>query len=185
MKFLLTLSRWIDALNEGVGRVVLWLVVPMVAVGAYNAIGRSLDKSLGTRLASNTYFELQWYLFSLIFLLMVGYVLKHNGHIRVDVVYARLGERGRAWVDMLGSILFLVPFSLMLFYVSLAPVSFSVQIREMSPDAGGLPRWPLKLAMLPAFILLALQGFSEFVKNLAYLRGYLPRPPYEPEGEVA
>lgn len=185
MKFLLSVSKLIDGLNEWVGRLVLWLVVPMIAVGAYNAIGRSLDKSIGTRLASNTYFELQWYLFSLIFLLMVGYVLKHNGHIRVDVVYARLGPRGRAWVNMLGSILFLVPSALILFYVSLPLVAFSVQVREVSSDAGGLPRWPLKLMLLPAFVLLALQGFSEFVKNLAYLRGFLPTLPHETEGEVA
>ncbi len=185
MKALLLIARLIDGLNEWVGRVTLWLVVPMIAIGAYNAIGRSLDKSVGTRLASNTYFELQWYLFSLIFLLMVGYVLKHNGHIRVDVVYARLGDRGRAWVNMLGSILFLVPFALLLFYVSLPLVAFSIQVREVSLDAGGLPRWPLKLMLLPAFILLALQGLSEFIKNLAYLRGALPRPPYEAEEEVA
>lgn len=185
MQFLLAISKLIDTINEWVGRVVLWLVVPMVAVGAYNAIGRSLDKAVGTRLASNTYFELQWYIFSLIFLLMVGYVLKHDGHIRVDVVYARLGERGRAWVNMLGSILFLVPFALILFYVSLPLVAFSVQVREVSSDAGGLPRWPLKLVLLPAFILLALQGFSEFIKNLAFLRGVLPRLPHEAKGEVA
>lgn len=185
MKALLFVSRLIDGLNEWVGHVVLWLVVPMIAIGAYNAIGRSLDKSIGTRLASNTYFELQWYLFSLIFLLMVGYVLKHNGHIRVDLVYARLDMKGRAWVNMLGSILFVVPFALILFYVSLPLVAFSVQVREASLDAGGLPRWPLKLMMLPAFILLALQGLSEFIKNLAYLRGVLPKPPNEAEGEVA
>ncbi len=185
MRVLLAISRLIDTINEWVGRVVLWLVVPMVAVGAYNAIGRSLDKTLGTRLASNTYFELQWYIFSLIFLLMVGYVLKHDGHIRVDVIYARLGERGRAWINMLGSILLLVPSVLILFYVTLPLVAFSVQVREMSLDAGGLPRWPLKLVLLPAFILLALQGFSEFVKNLAYLRGFVPKPPSEPKGEVA
>ncbi len=185
MRSLLAVSSFIDTLNEWVGRIVLWLVVPMVAVGAYNAIGRSLDKSVGTRLASNTYFELQWYLFSLIFLLMVGFVLKHDGHIRVDVVYARLNERGRAWVNMLGSILFVVPFALVLFYVSLPLVSFSVQVREMSLDAGGLPRWPIKLMLLPAFVLLALQGLSEFIKNLAFLRGNLPRLPHEAEGEVA
>jgi TRAP-type mannitol/chloroaromatic compound transport system permease small subunit len=185
LKALLLIARLIDGLNEWVGRVTLWLVVPMIAIGAYNAIGRSLDKSLGTRLASNTYFELQWYLFSLIFLLMVGYVLKHNGHIRVDVIYARLDDRGRAWVNMLGSILFVVPFAVLLFYVSLPLVAFSIQVREVSLDAGGLPRWPLKLMLLPAFVLLALQGLSEFIKNLAYLRGALPRPPYEAEGEVA
>jgi TRAP-type mannitol/chloroaromatic compound transport system permease small subunit len=185
VRVLLAISRLIDSVNEWVGRVVLWLVVPMVAVGAYNAIGRSLDKTVGTRLASNTYFELQWYLFSLIFLLMVGYVLKHDSHIRVDVVYARLSERGQAWVNMLGSILFLVPFALVLFYVSLPLVAFSVQVREVSSDAGGLPRWPLKLMMLPAFILLALQGFSEFIKNLAFLRGALPHPPHKARREVA
>ncbi len=185
MRALLAVSRFIDTLNEGVGRVVLWLVVPMVAIGAYNAIGRTLDKYAGTRLSYSTYFELQWYIFSLIFLFMAGYVLKHNGHIRVDVIYARLGARGRAWVNLLGSILFLVPSVLILFYVTLPLVAFSVQVREVSSDAGGLPRWPLKLAMLPAFVLLALQGFSEFVKNLAYLRGYLPALPGEAEGEVA
>lgn len=185
MKALIFIAQLIDSLNEWVGRVVLWLVVPMIAIGAYNAIGRSLDKSFGTRLASNTYFELQWYLFSLLFLLMVGYVLKHNGHIRVDVVYARLNDQGRAWVNMLGSILFLVPFALILFYVTLPLVAFSVQVREVSSDAGGLPRWPLKLVLLPAFILLALQGFSEFIKNLAYLRGALLQPPYKTDGEVA
>ena len=185
MRVLLAISKLIDTINEWVGRIVLWLVVPMVAVGAYNAIGRSLDKTIGTRLASNTYFELQWYIFSLIFLLMVGYVLKHDGHIRVDVIYARLAPRGRAWVNMLGSILFLVPSVLILFYVTLPLVAFSVEARAFSLDAGGLPRWPLKIMLLPAFILLALQGFSEFIKNLAFLRGDLASAPHEPKGEVA
>jgi TRAP-type mannitol/chloroaromatic compound transport system permease small subunit len=184
VKVLLAVSRLIDTVNEGVGRLTLWLVVLMVGIGAFNAIVRSVDREFGTRLSSNTLLELQWYLFALVFLFMSAYLLKHNQHIRVDVIYSRLSRRAQAWVDMLGSVLWLIPAVMALFFLTIPLVEFSVRVREMSPDPGGLPRWPLKLAMLPALLLLALQGLSEFIKNLAFLRGDLPNLPRERVGEV-
>ncbi len=184
MKVLLAVSRVIDTVNEWMGRLTFWLVLLMVGVGAYNAIVRTVDREFGTRLSTNTLLELQWYLFALVFLFAAAYILKMNQHIRVDVIYSRLSRRRQAWVDMLGSLLWTIPAVTALFILSIPLVEFSVRVREMSPDPGGLPRWPLKLAMLPALLLLALQGLSEFIKNLAFLRGDLPNLPRERVGEV-
>mgnify|MGYP003552348803 FL=1 len=122
------------------------------------------------RYSSNAYLEAQWYLFSLIFLLGGAYALKHNAHVRIDLVYGRLSKRTQAWIDLVGTLLFLIPMSL--------------AIRETSPDVGGLPRWPIKIALPVGFALLALQGLSELIKRLAFLTGHLPDWAPEEEGEV-
>jgi TRAP-type mannitol/chloroaromatic compound transport system permease small subunit len=103
--------RAADAVSEYSGRAVRWLVAVMVLVGAFNAVARYLGRGTGVNLSSNAYIELQWYLFSIVFLLGVSYALKHDAHVRVDVLYGRLGPRGRAWIDLLGTVLFLIPFS--------------------------------------------------------------------------
>jgi len=168
MKALLVISRRIDALNEGVGRAVLWLVLAATLISAANAGMRyAFD------MASNAWLEMQWYLFAAIFLLAAGYTLKHNGHVRIDILYGRLTERRRAWVDLIGSLFFLLPFSLLLLWFSWPGFIDAFQHSEMSPDAGGLLRWPVRLLIPLGFALLALQGFSEIVKRVAFLRGQI------------
>jgi TRAP-type mannitol/chloroaromatic compound transport system permease small subunit len=170
------LPRAIDRLNDLVGRAVLWLVAVMVAIGAYNAVARYLNRFTDANLASNAYLEAQWYLFSLVFLLGAAYALKEDAHVRVDVLYGRLGPRGRAWIDLLGTVLFLIPFCVLMLWVSWPSVAASWRVREVSPDPGGLPRYPIKAVVLVAFALLLLQGVSQLWKQVALLRGAAPPP---------
>ena len=109
MRFWLKVASWIDRLNEKLGVGIYWLSLTMVLIGAYNAVARYFDRFTGWGLSSNMYIELQWYLFSLLFLLGAAYTLKHNSHVRVDVFYGRLSQRGKAWVNVLGTVLFLFP----------------------------------------------------------------------------
>lgn len=171
----------VDRLSEWTGRAVLWLVALMVAIGAFNAVARYLGRFLGTNLSSNAYLEAQWYLFSLVFLLGAAYALKHDAHVRVDLLYGRLSERGRAWIDLAGTVLFLVPFCVFMLIVSWPSVAASWAVREVSPDPGGLPRWPIKAVILVAFALLLLQGIAEGWKRVALLRGGGEAPARRPE----
>ncbi|MFA5081030.1 MAG: TRAP transporter small permease subunit [Hydrogenophilaceae bacterium] len=166
MDLLLTLSRLIDALNERIGRFAMWLVLVAVLVSAGNALSRySLNMS------SNAWLEIQWYLFAAIFLLGAGYTLKHNGHVRIDILYGRFSPRTRAWIDLTGGLLFLLPTALIIAWLGWTGFADSWAIGEMSPDAGGLSRWPIKLLIPVGFTLLALQGLSESIKRAAFLAG--------------
>lgn len=167
MQRLLRIARGIDRFSEWTGRLVYWLVLAMVLVGAYNAVVRYTVPAL----SSNSYIELQWYLFALVFLLGAAYTLKHDAHVRVDVFYGRLSRRGRAWVNVLGTLLFLFPFSALMLWTSWPAVRNSWAVREMSPDPGGLPRYPIKTVILVAFLLLIAQGISLLIKEVAVLRG--------------
>lgn len=171
-----SVPRAIDRLNDLVGRAIRWLVAVMVLIGAYNAVARYLNRYTETNLASNAYLEAQWYLFSLIFLLGAAYALKEDAHVRVDVLYGRLGPRGKAWIDLLGTVLFLIPFSVAMLWLSWPSVAASWAVREVSPDPGGLPRYPIKTVILVAFVLLLLQGVAEIFKQVALLRGAAPPP---------
>lgn len=171
MQGLLRAARAVDRLNRSLGKAVGWLLLVMVLVGAYNAVARYLERDLGLSLASNAYVELQWYLFSLVFLLGAPYTLRAGAHVRVDVLYGGHSTRGKAWIDLVGGILFLIPFCIFAIWISLDFVANSWAVREQSPDPGGLARWPLKAVVPVAFGLLALQGFSELVKRAAILRG--------------
>ncbi|MFQ5599310.1 MAG: TRAP transporter small permease subunit [Candidatus Krumholzibacteriia bacterium] len=177
MRGWLRISRAIDRLNECVGRGTAWLVLAMALVGAYNAVVRYLGRYIGVSLSSNAYIELQWYLFSLLFLFGAAYTLKHNAHVRVDVVYGRFTARVKAWINLFGTILFMIPFSGLTIWLSWPSVRNSWAVLEVSPDPGGLPRYPIKTAILVAFALLLLQGVSEIVKNVAILRGQLEETP--------
>jgi TRAP-type mannitol/chloroaromatic compound transport system permease small subunit len=168
----LRLAAAIDGINDRIGALVGWLAGLMVLVAAYNAIARYTTRFTGLQLSSNAYVELQWYLFSLVFLLGAAYALRHDAHVRVDVLYGRLGPRGRAWIDVAGTLLFLLPFSLLMLWVSWPAVAASWRVRETSPDPGGLPRYPIKAVILVAFALLVLQGVSQLVKQIAVLRGH-------------
>ena len=159
----------IDALNESVGRAVKWLVLVATLVSATNASLR-----YGFDLSSNAWLELQWYLFALIFLLGAGYTLKHNGHVRIDLLYGRLSPRGQAWVDLLGGLLFLLPLAGLLAWFSWGVFAQSWAIQEVSADSGGLLRWPIKLALPLGFALLFLQGLAEIIKRAGMLAGQFP-----------
>ena len=171
MSSLQRVAAMIDRLNDRVGEAIQWLALIMVLVGAFNALARYATRYTGLSLSSNAYLDLQWYFFSLIFLLGAGYGLNHDYHVRVDVLYAKLGRRGKAWIDLLGTVLFLVPFSLLMLWISWRPVWNSWVIRETSPDPGGLPRYPIKAVILVAFLLLLLQGMSHALKQATILWG--------------
>jgi TRAP-type mannitol/chloroaromatic compound transport system permease small subunit len=171
LNVLLRLSRAIDGLNERVGHLVYWLVLAAVVVSAANATVRyAFDMS------SNAWLELQWYLFSAVFLLAAGYTLLHNEHVRIDVIYAHLPPRVRAWIDLLGSVFFLLPMAIIILVLSWPMVVESIERNEYSSDAGGLLRWPVKLLIPIGFLLLTLQGFSEIVKRIGFLLGQIPDP---------
>ena len=171
MSLLLRLSRAIDALNERVGKLVYWLVLVAVLVSAGNALMRyTFDVS------SNAWLELQWYLFSAVFLLAAGYTLLHNEHVRIDVIISRFSPQTRAWVDLLGSLFFLLPMAVVILVLSWPMFVESFVRHEYSSDAGGLLRWPAKLLVPAGFLLLLLQALSEIIKRVAFLLGRIPDP---------
>src|SRR5690242_20816153 len=171
MKSLLALSRGIDALNEHLGRLVYWCVLIMVLVSAGNATSR-----YALNMASNAWLELQWYLFALVFLFCSGYTLLHNEHVRIDVVSSRLSRRTQVWIDVLGFLFFLLPMSLFIMWLSWPIFMNAWRSGEISGSAGGLIRWPARLMIPVGFFLLSLQGFSELIKRIAYLKGLIPDP---------
>ena len=179
MKALLGLARAIDALTEGVGRLVIWLVLVATLISAGNALTRYL---LGA--SSNAWLEIQWYLFGAMFLLAAGYTLKHNGHVRIDIFYNRFGPRGRAWTDLAGGLLFLLPMALLLAWLAWPMFLEAWVTQEHSPDAGGLLRGPVKLLLPAGFGLLALQGVAEVIKRIGVLSGHLALPREVPEEEI-
>jgi len=164
---LLSLARLIDALNERVGRAAMWLVLAATLISSGNAVMRyGFDRS------SNAWLEIQWYLFALIFLLGAGYTLKHNGHVRIDILYGRFSPRLQAWVDLVGGLLFLLPLCGLMIWMGWDGFAASWAVNETSPDAGGLSRWPIKLAIPLGFALLWLQGVAEVIKRAAFLSGH-------------
>ena len=172
MRIWMLAASAIDRLNDLFGKGVAWLCLLMVLVGAYNAVVRYLGRFIGQNLSSNGYIELQWYLFSAVFLLGAAYTLRHNAHVRVDVIYGRLSRRARAGVDLAGTLVLLLPFVGVVLWLSVPSVSESFRIREMSPDPGGLPRYPLKGLLLVSFGLLVLQGLAQMVRYAAVLTGH-------------
>jgi TRAP-type mannitol/chloroaromatic compound transport system permease small subunit len=175
MKRLLVVSRAIDAINERVGRTVLWLVLCMALVSAGNAVSR-----YALNLSSNAWLELQWYLFAAVFLLCAGYTLLHNEHIRIDVVSSRLSRRTQVWIDIFGTVFFLLPMSIFIAWLSW-PVFVNAWVSdEISSNAGGLIRWPARLLVPTGFFLLSLQGLSELIKRAAFLFGLIPDPADKP-----
>lgn len=176
MEFLLRLSRKIDRFNERIGTATYWLTLVMVGVGAWNVFGRYVGRAIGQNLSSNALLEIQWYLFDLIFLLGAAYTLKHNNHVRVDVIQSRLNPKQKAWIDFVGSLLFLIPFCTMIIFYSSGAVINSWKLLENSPDPGGLVRYPIKTMILVSFGLLILQGISEAIKNLNFVLNHSEKP---------
>lgn len=169
MKLLLGLSRAIDALNERVGHLAYWMVLIMALVSAANASSR-----YALSIASNAWLELQWYLFSAVFLLCAGYTLLHNEHIRIDIVASRLSRRTQIWIDVFGLIFFLLPLSVYMMWSSWPVFMNAWNSGEVSASAGGLIRWPARLLVPAGFFLLTLQGLSELIKRSATLMGLIP-----------
>jgi TRAP-type mannitol/chloroaromatic compound transport system permease small subunit len=169
MRVLLGLSRAIDALNERVGRLLYWLILIMVLVSAGNATSR-----YALSMASNAWLELQWYLFSAVFLLCAGYTLLHNEHIRIDVVASLFKRRTQIWVDVFGMVFFLLPLSIYMTWSSWPVFMNAWNSGEVSASAGGLIRWPARLLVPTGFLLLTLQGISELIKRVATLMGLIP-----------
>lgn len=183
MQILRKFSSTIDGLNDLIGMFIRWLTLAMVMIGAINAVARYFARSQQWTLNLTPATEAQWYLFSLIFLLGAAYGLNHNVHVRVDVMYERMKPKTQAWIDLCGTILFLIPFSVMMLYVSYPAVRTSISIREMSPDPGGLPRFPIKALIIFSFVMLLLQAMSQIVKQIDVIRGTSPALSHH-EGEL-
>jgi TRAP-type mannitol/chloroaromatic compound transport system permease small subunit len=180
IRFLFTLSRRIDRLTETIGSWSTWLVLLTISVGFFNVIARFIGRSIGQQLSSNALIELQWYLFSMMFFCGFAYILKHGENVRVDFLYANWTERQRALVDLVGTLAFLIPFCILGWCVTIDPVLDSWGYLpdgtwgswEVSPDANGLPRAPIKTTILFAFVTLCAQAVSQAIKYLAILKGY-------------
>jgi TRAP-type mannitol/chloroaromatic compound transport system permease small subunit len=171
MNALLRLAYGIDAVSERIGRMAIWLVLIVVVISAGNAISR-----FAFNLSSNAMLEIQWYLFSATFLFCAAYVLKKNEHIRIDVVTGRFSDRVQNWIDVFGILVFLLPMAIMIAWLSWPVFMNAWNSGEMSPNPGGLIRWPVRLMMPIGFALLILQAVAELVKRLAFLSGAGPNP---------
>ena len=181
MQKLLNIAKIIDTINEWIGRLTYWLVLVMIVVGVWNVIGRYVGRLIGQNLTSNALIEVQWYLFDLLFLLGAAYSLKHDEHVRVDLFYKDWSVKRKALANFIGIFIFLIPFSLMIIYYSWGNIVNSWTILEMSPDPGGLPRYPIKSMIIVSYSLLILQGIAEAIKNWAIFMGQLT--PQEKEHE--
>jgi TRAP-type mannitol/chloroaromatic compound transport system permease small subunit len=168
MQALLRVSSAIDATNDFIGRHINWLVLAMVLISAGNAVVR---KAFST--SSNAFLEIQWYLFAAVFMLGAAFAFLKNAHVRIDVVSSRLGEHARAWVDIGGIVLFLLPLCVLMIDLGWPLFVNAWKSGEMSQNAGGLLRWPVYLLIPLGFALLLAQAISELIKRVAYLCGHL------------
>ena len=176
MHALLRLARLIDALTERVGKAASWLILAAVLISAGNAVMR-----YAFNLSSNAWLEVQWYLFAAVFLLCAGYALKHNQHVRIDVVAARFPRRTQVWIEVFGTVFFLLPMAALILALSWPVFVSSWTSGEVSSNANGLVLWPARLLVPAGFALLLLQGLAELVKRIGFLRGLAPDPAGQPE----
>lgn len=169
MTLLLSLSRLIDKINSGIGKLTMWLILLTTLISAGNAIVRKIFN-----VSSNGLLEIQWYLFAAVFLLGAGYGLLKNSHVRIDFISAMLSHRSRNWIDVGGIVLVLIPFCLIMLWLGWPFFSQAWVSGEMSQNAGGLIRWPAYVLIPAGFALLLLQGISELIKRIAFLTGNGP-----------
>jgi TRAP-type mannitol/chloroaromatic compound transport system permease small subunit len=179
MNLLIRWSRGIDRATTWLGRGVSWLILVAVLVSAGNAIVR---KAFDT--SSNAWLELQWYLFGAVFMLAAAWTLQKNEHVRIDVISSRLSQRTRYWIDLTCHIVFLMPFVLLMAWLSWPFFWRSWTTHEQSMNAGGLILWPAKSLILLGFIVLIFQGISEIIKTAAILRGDIVPPPETEEDHL-
>ncbi|MBN9440520.1 TRAP transporter small permease subunit [Bosea sp. (in: a-proteobacteria)] len=168
MKQLLAISRFIETVNGQIGKKIAWLILVAVLVATMNAIVRKVFS-----VSSNAWLELQWMLFGAVFLLCASWTLQVKEHIRIDIVNSMLPKRVRQWIELLGHVLFLMPFALLIVYHSVPFFLRSYAINEQSLSAGGLPQWPAKGLVVIGFVMLSFQGISEIIKQVAVMRGDL------------
>ncbi|WP_150427211.1 TRAP transporter small permease subunit [Dechloromonas sp. CZR5] len=180
MTLLLKLSQLIDWISERVGKGAFWLILLMTVISAGNAVVRFVFNY-----SSNGLLEIQWYLFAAVFLLCSPYTLQKNEHVRIDVLSGKLSPRGLAVIDIIGTLFFLLPMVVLVLYLSIPLVADSYHISEMSANAGGLIRWPVKILLPIGFTLLALQGISELIKRIAFLQGRIDDPNSKSKGPSA
>lgn len=171
MSPLLSLSRRIDGLSRFVGRWVIWLILASTLISAVNAVVRK-----AFNYSSNAFLEVQWYLFAASFMLAAGYTLLNNEHVRIDVVVSRFSKRTQTWIDVFGFVVFLLPLCLTVLWFSVPFFLQGYQSKEMSNNAGGLILWPVYALMPLGFFLLLIQGISELIKRIAFLRGLIDDP---------
>ena len=166
MKPLLQFARMVDWITDRFGAIAKWAVFISCFISAANAIVRYT-----VNYSSNAWLEIQWYLFAAMVMLGASYTLRMNEHVRVDIIYTHLSERGKEWLDLIGTAVFLVPSMFVIAWESLPFYLTSWQIQEISGNAGGLLRWPVKILVPVGFTLVGLQGISEIIKRIASLRG--------------
>ncbi|MBS0313282.1 MAG: TRAP transporter small permease subunit [Proteobacteria bacterium] len=171
MTALLKWCRAVDRLNAWIGSLMLWFILAMTLISAGNATVRKVFDT-----SSNAWLEVQWYLFAWAFLLAAGYTLLHQEHVKIDVIYGRWSKRTRIGIDIFGLLVFLTPLCLAVLFFSVPEMWMKIQSGEMSPNAGGLVRWPVWVALPLGFALLLLQGWSELIKRIAFLQGKGPDP---------
>lgn len=175
---LLKISGLIDALNEWLGKLIMWLVLAAVVISTVNAVIRKAFD-----ISSNAWLEIQWYLFAGVFMLGVGYVLLKNAHVRIDFISSRLSKRTNAIIDLLGLVVFTIPLAVILVDLSWPLFQRAFESGEMSANAGGLIRWPVLLLIPVGFSILALQALSEVIKRIGYLTGHRQEPFSVEEGQ--
>lgn len=168
MKLCLALSRAIDAMNARIGFLAEWLVLLSCLISAGNAFSR-----YAFGISSNAWLEIQWYMFAAVVMLGASYTLKKNEHVRVDIVYANVSTRRQIGIDIFGFILFMLPATVIMTYLCWPIFYNSWQLGEVSSNAGGLIRWPVKIMLPVGFFLLSLQGVSELIKRIAMLTGHM------------
>ena len=168
MRPLLSLSTAIDLLNQKLGDICNFLILAACVVSAGNAMIR-----YAFGYSSNSWLELQWYMFAIVIMFGASYTFKRNEHVRVEILYLMLSERGQLWLDMIGTLFFLIPGCLLLAYLSWPFFHQAYAVGEISSNAGGLIRWPIKFVIPAGFVMLALQGVSEVIKRIAALQGYV------------
>ena len=171
MSALLNLSRAIDGLNRWIGRWVIWLILASTVISALNAVVRKVFNY-----SSNAFLEVQWYLFAASVLIAAAYTLLNNEHVRIDVVVHRFSRRTQTWIDIFGFLFFLIPMCIAVIWLGMPTVLQAWRSGEMSSNAGGLIRWPVYAMMPFGFSLLLLQGISELIKRVAFLRGLIDDP---------
>lgn len=178
MSFLLALARIIDKINEKIGLIISWALLIAVLICAGNAIVRYTFN-----MSSNAWLEIQWYLYSAVFLLAAGYTLRRNEHVRIDVVASHFPKRLQVGIDAFGFLFFLLPMVAITLWYSIPYTILSIEGQEMSSNAGGLIVWPAKILIPIGFTLLALQGISEFIKRIGYLMGRVDASEFEKQAE--
>jgi TRAP-type mannitol/chloroaromatic compound transport system permease small subunit len=179
MSFLLSLSKYIDALNERIGLGISWALLLAVLICSGNAIVRYTFNT-----SSNAWLEIQWYLFGAIFLLAASYTLRRNEHVRIDVIVGRFSKRTQVWIDVFGFIFFLLPATVLILYFAVPFAWESVRNQEVSSNAGGLIVWPAKILIPIGFLLLTLQGISELIKRVGFLRGQVDASVFEKQSKT-